>query len=330
MNINRFSQSVRKSLHGFTLIELLVVISIIALLIALLLPALALAKQNAISIACLANVRSQGQMLFEYTNTYEDAIPYVWDPGGAWDEFGQSTWDTLLFCNNRGISSQAMTESYLGQSSSLSNQQFYSSLAEMRQIFLCPGDILPLPSVQASVPLGMVPYANCTYGANSNFFYYLWQPGNMVGKPVSTATFRLSNVRNPEQKVAIGDTNQNWEPGNCPRIPVLQYNQNYGFFKGLPLDYLEPPQGPGSYAGFNYDNPVANSYWGNGLRYRHGQTSPTNGWANAVFFDGHAASIPINQNVPGSASTSPGATGASGLRIMNLSNPLLPATINQF
>ncbi|MGC8625925.1 MAG: type II secretion system protein, partial [Phycisphaerae bacterium] len=73
--LNRF----RQPLHGFTLIELLVVISIIAILVALLLPALARAKQDALSTVCLANLRSQGQMLAEYEATYEDAIPYSYD-----------------------------------------------------------------------------------------------------------------------------------------------------------------------------------------------------------------------------------------------------------
>jgi prepilin-type N-terminal cleavage/methylation domain-containing protein len=64
--------------RGFTLVELLVVIGIIALLIAILMPALGKARRSAQSLSCLANLRSIGQAMFTYVTESKG-----WLPGSA-------------------------------------------------------------------------------------------------------------------------------------------------------------------------------------------------------------------------------------------------------
>ncbi|MCC6681730.1 MAG: prepilin-type N-terminal cleavage/methylation domain-containing protein [Phycisphaeraceae bacterium] len=63
---------------GFTLIELLVVISIIALLISILLPALRRSRDTALVVACSANVRQIVQIYAAYANDEDDYVPIGW------------------------------------------------------------------------------------------------------------------------------------------------------------------------------------------------------------------------------------------------------------
>jgi prepilin-type N-terminal cleavage/methylation domain-containing protein/prepilin-type processing-associated H-X9-DG protein len=87
--------------QGFTLIELLVVIGIIGVLVAILLPALSRAREQAITLKCASNLRQVGTALFNYAAVNKGQLP-AWSKwqvvggNGSGEDFPGEGWTEQL------------------------------------------------------------------------------------------------------------------------------------------------------------------------------------------------------------------------------------------
>ena len=202
----------RQRSQAFTLIELLVVISIIALLIAILLPALGAARDSARNVECLSNVRQHAMGATAYIADCKEQLPVAGlvRPSGATDAydrlFKRAVDRGLTFRHSSGaqmpVPWTAGLSEYLGSPmrlSSQANMQADMISESYTKFYTCPSDLVvdvPIIVRIDSPSTGEIDGIS-SYGHNSSLLGFDGSLDRIMGN--------FSQVKNPSEVMLTGD-----------------------------------------------------------------------------------------------------------------------------
>lgn len=117
----------RKERSGFTLIELLVVVAIIALLISILLPSLARARELAKRTTCAANMSGMGKGYYTYATENNDSWPVA-----APNSTMRTNPQAVAYWNMTGMNGGMTNQTPSGDPASMANTTYYQQLSVTR------------------------------------------------------------------------------------------------------------------------------------------------------------------------------------------------------
>jgi len=183
---------------GFTLIELLIVIGTIALLMAIMLPALNRARAQTRTVICLSNLRQLGLAFVCYANDYDDyAMPTVGQSRTYW-------WGRVL---SDGIDH---TKGFVWP--------YLKSELERESVYECPVQRYGSYGLQGKpdwVPDGPQ-WITSTYGYNG---YYLSPPQSGWAQIKHRPWQKITTVIKPAEVIAFADTLLDWDvTGENPNV----------------------------------------------------------------------------------------------------------------
>ncbi|MDR3458410.1 MAG: prepilin-type N-terminal cleavage/methylation domain-containing protein [Verrucomicrobiae bacterium] len=180
--------------RAFTLIELLVVIAIIAILAAMLLPALAKAKDKAKTISCLNNVKQWGYSFFMYEDDNAEIFPYEGSTGDITTGYNANAWynSTTPY-----IGTLKLAELY---------QQGKPPVRDSKGIFTCPSTVTNLTT---------------TPTVTTPFFMYNF---NNRMDPNGAAVFKRSQCVRPSDTVTFTEGGEDSYPSSSGVYTPARHN----------------------------------------------------------------------------------------------------------